>query len=121
MINMLHKVACKILKKSPNPYTSHTWRWSAATKLADAGVSFINIKWHGQWLSDSVDKGYIANSKPLRDERLHCLMPDSGGKSGEKGQGAVKGGQKKTATTRLLKSTKKLICLTTHLNRKVPT
>ena len=38
-------------------------------------MSFINLKWHGQWISDSVVRGYIANSKPLRDKCLHCLMP----------------------------------------------
>ena len=74
-INLLHGVACEILGKDPSSYTSHTWRRSAATNLADAGVSFINLKRHGQWISDSVVEGYIANSKPLRDERLHCLMP----------------------------------------------
>ena len=75
IVNDLHVVACGILNKNPDPYTTHTWRRSAATNLADAGVSFINLKRHGQWLSDAVVEGYIANSKPLRDERLHCLMP----------------------------------------------
>ena len=74
-VNTLHGIACGILNKDPKPYTSHTWRRSAATNLADAGVSFLNLKRHGQWISDSVVEGYIANSKPLRDERLHCLMP----------------------------------------------
>ena len=74
-LNSLHKVACSILKKNENGYTSHCWRSSAATNLADAGVSFINLKRHGQWVSDSVVEGYIANSKPLREERLHCLLP----------------------------------------------
>ena len=74
-VNKLHGIACGILNKDPKPYTSHTWRRSAATNLADAGVSFLNLKRHGQWISDSVVEGYIANSKQLRDERLHCLMP----------------------------------------------
>ena len=33
--------------KRKNGYTSHCWRRSAATNLADAGVSFINLKQHG--------------------------------------------------------------------------
>ena len=74
-LNKLQKVACTILKKNDIGYTSHCWRRSAATNLADAGVSFINLKRHGQWVSDSVVEGYIANSKPLREERLHCLLP----------------------------------------------
>ena len=121
MINMLHKVACKILKKSSVPYTSHTWHWSAATNLANAGVSFINLKRHGQWLSDSVVKGCIANSKPLQDKMLHCLMPNSGrNKCGKRTSGSKGTLEKPTTTTGLLKIMKKLICQTNHLNQKVP-
>ena len=47
MINILHKVACKILKKSPDPYTSHTWRQYTATHRTDAGLGFINLKGTG--------------------------------------------------------------------------
>ena len=36
MINMLHIVGCKILKKAPYTYTSYNWHWYAATNLADA-------------------------------------------------------------------------------------
>ena len=74
-VNGLHSVACKILRKSSSGYTSHCWRRSAATNLADAGVSLINLKRHGQWTSDKVVEGYIANSKPLRQERLNGLLP----------------------------------------------
>ena len=44
-VNKLHAIACEILNK---PYTSHTWHRSAVTNLVDAGMSFINLKWHGQ-------------------------------------------------------------------------
>ena len=87
-VKKLHKVACEILKRPETGYTSHTWSWSAAISLANAGVSFINLKHHGQWILDSVVEGYIANFRPLRNERLHCLMP--GGASmemvGQQGQ-----------------------------------
>ena len=43
--------------------------------LADAGVSLINLKRHGQLISDRVVEGYTANSLPLRQERLNCLLP----------------------------------------------
>ena len=56
-------------------YTTHALRRSAATNLADAGVSLVNLKRHGQWKSDSVAESYIANSKPLREEREQLLMP----------------------------------------------
>ena len=77
-VNKLHKVACEILKRPDIGYTSHTWRWFAATNLADAGVSFINLKRHGQCISDSVVEYYIVNTRPLRNKHLHCNMPKGG-------------------------------------------
>ena len=68
---------CSILKIDPAGYTTHCFRRSAATNLADAGVSFVNLKRHGQWLSDSVVEGYIANSVPLRKEREEYLLPEN--------------------------------------------
>ena len=56
-------ICCEILHRDPVEYTGHAFRHSAATNLADAGVSFVNLKRHGQWKSDSVAEGYIANSK----------------------------------------------------------
>ena len=76
-LNSFVKLACKILHLDPECYTSHCFRRSAATNLADAGVSFINLKRHGQWKSDSVAEAYIANSKVLRQEREVCLLPQS--------------------------------------------
>ena len=49
--------------------------WSNLQALS--GVSFINLKRHGQWKSNAVVEGYIANSKPLRREREECLLPAS--------------------------------------------
>ena len=73
-IAKLQVSACNILNKSDNNYTSHTWRRSEATNLADAGVSLINLKRHGQWFSDSIVEGYIANSQLLLQERLRFLL-----------------------------------------------
>ena len=69
------KTSCDMLGISCKGYTAHVYRRSAATNLADAGVSFINLKRHGQWKSDSVVEGYIANSLPMRIEREQCLLP----------------------------------------------
>ena len=69
------KRACLILGKNPEGYTGHCMRRSAATNLADSGVSFVNLKRHGQWKSDTVVEGYIANSEPVRMERLIGLLP----------------------------------------------
>ena len=73
-ISKLQAISCNILNKPGDNYTSHTWRKSAVTNLADAGVSLIILKRHGQCVSDSVVEGYIANSQPLCQERLHCLL-----------------------------------------------
>ena len=45
----LHKNACNILEISVENYTTHCWRRSAGTNLADRGVSFNNLKRHNQW------------------------------------------------------------------------
>ena len=75
-ITKLVHTACEVLHKDPLGYTVHAFRRSAATNLADAGVSFVNLKRHGQWKSDSVCEGYIANSKALQNERLVMLLPE---------------------------------------------
>ena len=77
LVKNLHKTACKILKISPEIYTIHCWRRSVATNLANKGVSFINLKQHGQWNSDAVVEGYIANSEPIRRVRDTRLLPAS--------------------------------------------
>jgi len=71
------KIACDILGLDHAGYTTHCFCRSAATNLADAGVSFVNLKRHGQWKSDSVAESYIANSQVLRDEREVCFLPEN--------------------------------------------
>ena len=71
------KKMCDMLHIDADGYTTHCFRRSAATNLADAGVSFINLKRHGQWQSDAVVEGYIANSKPMRLEREVNLVPEN--------------------------------------------
>ena len=44
IVKNLHKNACNILHISAENYTTQCWRLSAATNLADRGVSFINLK-----------------------------------------------------------------------------
>ena len=59
---------CKLLGISDDGYTSHGFRRSAATNLADAGVTLVNLKQHGQWSAESSAEPYIENSKPIREE-----------------------------------------------------
>ena len=46
----------------------------SSTNLADSGISFVNLKRHNQWKSDTVVEGYITNSKSLRLEREEGLL-----------------------------------------------
>ena len=41
--------------------------------LTDKGVFLINLKQHRQWAF--LVEGYMANSLPLFQERLNCLLP----------------------------------------------
>ena len=77
LIKNLHKNACKILHITAEKYTTHCWRRSATTNLADRRVSFFNLKRHGQWKSNSVVEGSITNSELIRKERETCLLPAS--------------------------------------------
>ena len=71
-VNRLHVAG---LNRTTKGYSSYCWRRPATTNLTDAGVSLINLKRHRQWVSNKVVEGYIANSLPLREERLNCLLP----------------------------------------------
>lgn len=42
------KTTCTILGLDPSGYTSHCFCRSTATNLAGVGVSFVNLKRHGQ-------------------------------------------------------------------------
>ena len=70
------KMMCQILgKRDSSGFSTHAFRRSAATNLADAGVSLVNLKRHGQWKSDATAERYIANSLPIRKERVQKLLP----------------------------------------------
>jgi len=63
------KEFCDLLGISSDGYTSHCFRRSAATNLADAGVSLVNLKRMGQWQADSSAERYIENPKPIKEQR----------------------------------------------------
>ena len=65
----------EMLGLDPTKYSNHFWRRSGATNLADNGCSKTNLKRHDQWTSDTVAEGYIANSRPLRLEKMNLLKP----------------------------------------------
>lgn len=48
----------------PNPelYTSHSFRRTSATLLADAGADITTLKRHGGWRANNVAEGYVEES-----------------------------------------------------------
>jgi len=69
------KDSCAVMGMESEGYTTHCFRRSAATNLADAGMSLVNLKRHGQWKSDASAERYIANSILIREEREKLLVP----------------------------------------------
>ena len=67
------KETAEMLGLDPTNYSNHSWGRSGATNLADSGCSRTNLKRRGQWTSDAVAKGNIANSRPLRLEKMNML------------------------------------------------
>jgi hypothetical protein len=65
-INEIAAVPTKIAefnnKSNPKGYTSHCFRRSGATMLAESGASLPVMKIAGSWKSSSVAEGYIAQS-----------------------------------------------------------
>ena len=65
--NILRKysedVATFLGKPNPHLFTSHSFRSSSATVLADMGISALNLKRHGGWRSDSTSEEYLRKSK----------------------------------------------------------
>ena len=62
-----------IMEKNVSAYTTHTFRRSAATTLADNGATMTNLKRFGRWTSDTCAEGYIDNSRKMKAERLSLL------------------------------------------------
>ena len=57
------KIATYLQLQEPDKYTGHSFRGSGATHLADSGATTLQIKRAGNWHSDGVVEGYVANSK----------------------------------------------------------
>ena len=52
----------------PCDYSSHSFRRTGATILADAGIDMINLKRMGLWKIDLCVEGYLANSKYIKNK-----------------------------------------------------
>ena len=60
---------CKLFNKEIEMYSTHTFRRSASTVLADKN-SITNLKRHSGWSSDAVAERYIENSRAMKAEKL---------------------------------------------------
>ena len=58
--------------------TSHSFRRSGATKLADSGISLINLKKAGRWRSSTVSEGYIERSRARMVDQMKRLSMNNG-------------------------------------------
>ena len=70
------KETAKDLGLDDAKFSIHSWRLSGATNLVDSGCTITNLKRHGQWTSDAVAEGYIANSRPLRPKKMNMFKPE---------------------------------------------
>ena len=65
----------KFLKlNSPEAYTGHAFRRTGATAAVNNGADLLTLKGVGDWKSDSVAQGYIADSDVLRRKRAACVQ-----------------------------------------------
>ena len=59
---MPNEIALFLELENPETYTGHTFRRTAATLLAQSGVSMLRLKNLGGWKSDSTAQGYCDDS-----------------------------------------------------------
>jgi len=70
------RIATLLGLESPEKWTSHAYRRTAATWAADAGIDMINLKWLGGWKSDTVAAQYIAES-PANKRKIGAIIAGS--------------------------------------------
>ena len=57
----------------PRCLTTHCWRRSAATVLANSGISVIGLKRAGRWKNLETAEHYLEHSAPVLDDRMNRL------------------------------------------------
>ena len=62
----------------PNSLTSHVWRRSAATELANSGISLLGLKRAGRWKNLASAEEYLEHSIPVQQDRVNRLFQDVG-------------------------------------------
>lgn len=68
------KIALDLNKQDHEKYTSHSFRRSGATFLADAGASLLTLKQAGGWRSDTVAQQYVQKSAVMERTIAEALQ-----------------------------------------------
>lgn len=76
-IGQVAKKIARFLEIDPEKFTGHSFRRSAATAAADAGISLINLKRFGGWKSDTVASSYVDDSLAITKSTADILLPPS--------------------------------------------
>ena len=64
---------CVFLSKPRDQVTGHVWRRSAATCLANSGMSLINLKRAGRWKSVTSCEKYLEHCLSIKLDRMNRL------------------------------------------------
>ena len=65
-----------LLKLPKGSLTTHSFRRSGATALANAGASLIQLKRAGRWQSSTVAEGYIEHCLPEKRKQVTMMADD---------------------------------------------
>ena len=66
-----------LLGRDPTDFGEHSGRRGGATAASEAGVSWIDLKRHGRWASDSAPQRYIEDTKKKRNEVAAALAKEA--------------------------------------------
>ena len=61
------------LGKDPKNYTAKSFRRSAATQLAEAGISVVGLQMAGNWKSTTTAMEYMEHSNKSCNNRMNML------------------------------------------------
>lgn len=67
------ELALVLSKEKPDTYTTHCWRYSGATNLANNGGTELQLKRAGQWDSIKSACGYTEDRDLAREQQLDLL------------------------------------------------
>ena len=67
----------QILKLPVGSLTTHSFRRSGATSLANGGATLIQLKRAGRWASSTVAEGYIEHCLPEKRKQVSMMTNEN--------------------------------------------